>query len=85
MSGSIEERLDELQWESELRRQEPREIAAALPAGLSRRAILRSMAADLRSAPGKGDVVVRAWRTAAQAPHDAYLVVRYRLRRRSSR
>jgi hypothetical protein len=83
MSGSIEERLDELQRESEQRRRELREIAAALPAGLSRRAILRSMAADLRYAPGKGDVVVRAWHKAAKAPRQVYRVIRYRLRHRS--
>jgi hypothetical protein len=78
---SVEERLDELQRQSELRRRELREIAAQLPAGMSRRAILRSMAADFRHAPGKGDIVVRVWRKAARAPHEAFLAVRHRWRR----
>ncbi len=77
---SVEERLDELQRQSEQRRQELREIAAQLPAGLSRRAFLRSMAADFRHAPGKGDIVVRMWRKAARAPREAYLAVRHRWR-----
>jgi hypothetical protein len=77
---SVEERLDELQRQSEERRWELREIAAQLPAGMSRRAILWSMAADFRHAPGKGDIVVRMWRKAARAPRQAYLALRHRWR-----
>jgi hypothetical protein len=76
MGATIEERLDELQRESELRRRELREIAAQLPAGLSRRALLRSMAADFWHAPGKLDVVSRAARKAGRAPRRAFLAVR---------
>jgi hypothetical protein len=78
---SIEERLDELQRESELRRQELRELAAQLPAGVSRRAILRAVVADLAGAARNGTVVRRALGKAARTPAEAYRVVRYRLRR----
>jgi hypothetical protein len=81
--SSVEQRLDELQRLSEERRRDLREIAAELPAGLSRRAILRSMADDLLRAPDKADIVVRAWRKAARAPRETYFAVRYRWRRRS--
>jgi hypothetical protein len=80
--SSVEQRLDELQRQSEERRRDLREIAAELPAGMSRRAILRSMATDLLHAPTKGDIVVRTWRKAARAPRETYLAVRYRWRRR---
>jgi hypothetical protein len=77
---SVEQRLDELQRESERRRQELREIAAELPAAMSRRAILRAMAADFRRAPGRGDVVRRGFAKAAKAPRQLYLKIRYRVR-----
>lgn len=57
---SVEELLDDLQRESEQRRIELREIATQLPAAMSRRAILRSVAADVRRAPNKRDMVTRA-------------------------
>ena len=77
---SVEERLDELQRQSEQRRQELREIAAQLPAGLSRRAFLRSMAADFRHAPGKGDIVVPGVAQGGEGAREAYLAVRHRWR-----
>jgi hypothetical protein len=80
VSATVEERLDELQRQSEQRRQELTEIAAQLPAAVSRRAILRSMAADFRHAPGKGDVFRRALLKAARAPREAYLSIRHWLR-----
>ncbi len=64
----VEELLDELQQESEQRRVELREIAALLPAAMSRRAILRAVAADFRHAPDKGDVVIRALRKLGRGP-----------------
>jgi hypothetical protein len=78
---SVEERLDELQRQSEQRSRELREIAAQLPAAISRRALLKAVAADLRSAPGKADIVVRAWRKAVRTPGVAYRQIRYRQRR----
>jgi hypothetical protein len=77
---SLEDRLDDLQRESELRRRELREIAAELPAAVSRRAMLRAMARDFGRAPGKGDVFRRAATKAAKAPRQLYLTVRYRVR-----
>ncbi len=68
---SVEERLDILQRESEERRAELREIAAQLPAAMSRRAILRKIAADFRYAPQKGDVFIRAMRKIGRGPRIA--------------
>lgn len=81
--GSVEQQLDRLQRQSEERRQELREIAAQLPATMSRRAITRSVAADLRRAPNKGDIVTRAVRKLARAPHRTFLALRHSLRRRT--
>jgi len=64
---SAEARLDELQRESERRRAELREIAAQLPAAMSRRAILRSIVVDIRCAPNKGVIVKRAVRKLGRA------------------
>jgi hypothetical protein len=75
---SVEEQLDELQRESVRRRLELQEIAAQLP--LSRRAMLRSLAADLRHTPGKVDLFRRALLKAARALRDRYRLVLFRLR-----
>jgi hypothetical protein len=80
----VERQLDRLQRESQERRQELRRIAAQLPATMSRRAIIRSVAADLRGAPNKGDVVARAVRKLARAPRRAFRGMRHSLRRRAS-
>jgi hypothetical protein len=82
-AASVEAQLDELQRQSEQRRQELREIAAALPAVVSRRAMLRTMAVDLWHAPSKGGIVSGALRTAARAPLDAYRAVRHWTRQRT--
>jgi hypothetical protein len=71
MSRSIEERLDALQRDSELRREELREIAAALPAALSRKQLLRAIILDIRRAPRKGNLV-RAMIDAAKNPRELY-------------
>lgn len=55
----IERRLDELQHESQQRRRELQELAAALPAATSRRALVRSMAASVVAAPDKPLVAKR--------------------------
>lgn len=80
---SVEQQLDRLQRQSEERRQALREIAAQLPATMSRRAIIRSVAADLRRAPNKGDIVTRAVRKLARAPRRAFRGMRHSLRRRT--
>ena len=68
---TVEQLLDELQRESEHRRAELREIAAELPAAMSRRAILRGIAADVRNAPEKGAIITRAVRKIGRAPRFA--------------
>ncbi len=83
MSGSIEERLDELQRESEQRRQELREIAAELPAALSRRQLLRAIVVDIRQAPARGSIASRAVTKAARAPRKLYRSITVPLRTRS--
>jgi hypothetical protein len=60
--------LDRLQAESEARRAELREIAAQLPATVSRTALLRSMAVDLRHAPDKGMIARRGLRKIGRVP-----------------
>lgn len=77
----VEELLDELQRESEERRIELREIAAQLPAAMSRRAILRGVAADFRHASGKRDIVTRALRKIGRAPRTALNAIKSRARR----
>ena len=57
---SVEERLAELAAASDARRAELRAVLDDLPAALSRRALVRSAAVDLRHAPDKADVVRRA-------------------------
>lgn len=73
----IEDLLDELQRESERRRTELREIAAQLPAAMSRRAILRAFAADFRHAPDKGDIVTRALRKVGRGPRAAVNAIKH--------
>ena len=73
---SVEEQLDALQRESERRRAELREIAAQLPEALSRRAILRRIAGDVRHAPDKGDLAGRAVRKAGRTVRHAARTLR---------
>ena len=75
---TIEAQLEELQRESAARRRELQAIAAQLPAAVSRRAVLRTMAVDFRYAPGKADVLRRALLKLARAPRDAYRRIRSR-------
>jgi hypothetical protein len=63
--------LARLEAESEARRNELRAIAAQLPAALSRRALLRSMATDLRTAPNKPEIAWRLVRKLVRAPRAA--------------
>ena len=56
---TIEQRLSELEAASDRRRAELRAVLDDLPAALSRRALVKAAATDLRHAPGKGDIVRR--------------------------
>lgn len=57
--AEIEQRLHELQRESQERRRELLALAAALPEVTSRRALVRSMAASIVRAPNKPLVAKR--------------------------
>jgi C4-dicarboxylate-specific signal transduction histidine kinase len=76
--AAIEQRLDELQRESEARRAELRALAARLPAATSRRALVRSMASSVVHAPDKPLVAKRVMLKVARTPVD--LVRRSRAR-----
>ncbi len=64
---TIEQRLAELEAASDARRRELRAVLDDLPAALSRRALVRAAAADLRRAPGKTDVVWRGVKKAGRS------------------
>lgn len=57
--ADIEQRLAELESASDARRAELRAVLDDLPAALSRRALVKAAATDLRDAPEKTDVVLR--------------------------
>ncbi len=62
VGDDIEQRLTALEAASDARRAELRSVLDDLPAALSRRALVRAAAVDLRHAPGKADVVRRGAR-----------------------
>jgi hypothetical protein len=66
--AAIEQRLDELQRESEARRSELRALAAQLPEATSRRALVRSMASSVVHAPDKPQVAKRVLLKVARTP-----------------
>ena len=72
--------LEQLEAESNARRDELRRIAAELPAAVSRRALMRAMVADLRSSPDKGAVVRRGAAKVLRAPLHAAKRLQLRLR-----
>lgn len=72
--------LEELQAESAQRRRELMQLAADVPAAMSRRSLLRAAARDVRSAPNKGELVGRAGRKIARAPLAAARRIRRRFR-----
>jgi hypothetical protein len=76
--ATIEQRLDELQRESEQRRAELRALAAQLPEATSRRALVRSMASSVVHAPDKPQVAKRVFLKVVRTPVD--LVRRSRAR-----
>lgn len=78
VAAAIEARLDELQHESEARRRELREIAAALPQATSRRLLVTQMTRELVHAPDRVSVAKRALLKVARTPTDLYHRVRVR-------
>ena len=76
--AAIQERLDELQRESDERRAQLRALAAELPAATSRRALVRSMVAGIVDAPDKTLIAKRAALKVARTPSDLMRRVRAR-------
>ena len=64
------QQIDELREASRQREAELRDIAAELPAAVSRRAVLSAMARDLRSVPDRGSVAKRVVAKVARTPSD---------------
>lgn len=82
-SESMSAILDDLQRESDRRRAELRDIAAQLPATMSRTALLRAAVSSVYRAPNKPEMFGRAARKLARAPRAlARRVARGQLRRR---
>jgi hypothetical protein len=74
--------LDRLEAESNARRDELKAIAAQLPATVSRRALLRSVASDLKHSPNKGAIARRGLAKIWRAPLHAAKRLQLRLRNR---
>lgn len=72
VAAAIEARLDALQVESEQRRRELREIAAALPQATSRRVLVIQMTRELLTAPDRVSVAKRGVLKIARTPSDVY-------------
>ena len=72
--------LAQIEAEANARRDELRRIAAALPAAISRRSMLRSLGGDLLHAPNKGDIIRRAVAKLGRAPAAAIKRLRSRSR-----
>jgi hypothetical protein len=72
--------LEQLEAESNARRDELRRIAAELPATVSRRALVRAMIADFRASPNKGAIVRRGVSKLVDAPLHAAKRMQLRLR-----
>jgi len=71
VAAAIEARLDEMQRESEQRRRELRDIAAALPQATSRRLLVKQMTRDLLTAPDRVSVAKRGVLKVLRTPTDA--------------
>ena len=76
--AAIEQRLDELERESQARQAELRALAAELPAATSRRAYLRSMVTGMVEAPDKPQVAKRVALKIARTPVELVRRVRAR-------
>lgn len=77
-ADAVEQRLDDLQRESEQRRTELRTLAAQLPEATSRRALVRSMASSVIHAPDRPLVAKRLALKLARTPADLLRRVRCR-------
>jgi hypothetical protein len=73
-------RLDELETQSNARRDELKAIAAQLPEVISRRALVRAVIDDLRHSPQKGAIARRAAFKVTRAPMHAAKRVQVKLR-----
>lgn len=67
-SPDVLAQLDELERQSNERRAELQRLAAQIPAALSRRAVLRSIVADARRSPNKGEILRRGLAKVGRAP-----------------
>ncbi len=76
--AAIEARLGELEAASDARRAELRAVIDELPAAISRRGLITAAVADLRDAPNKGEIVVRATRKVGRIPGALWRRARHR-------
>jgi hypothetical protein len=84
-NATIEGRLIELEAASDERRRALRAVLDDLPAAHSRRSMLQALGTDLRHAPNKGDIAVRALRKAGRALRSLVYRVRRSVQRRVAR
>jgi hypothetical protein len=89
-NAELRRRIDEVQHELDMlraealeRRAEVRSMAEALPAALSRHALVMGMLRDVRHHPDKAGVARRALRKLGRAPRKAARITRDALRRRA--
>ncbi len=75
-----EREIEVLRREALERRAEVRALAEALPAAMSRHALVMGMLRDVRHHPDKGGVARRAARKLGRAPRKALRLVRDRVR-----
>ncbi len=74
-----EEQIEVLRAEALVRRAEVRSLAEALPAALSRHALVTKMLRDVRHHPDKRGVVQRGVRKLGRAPRKAVRLLRNKL------
>ncbi len=81
--AEVEQEIGVLRSEALARRAEVRAMAEALPAALSRHALVMGMLRDVRHHPDKSGVARRAFRKLGRAPRKAVRLTRDALRRRT--
>ncbi|HUF98863.1 MAG TPA: hypothetical protein VMM60_12110 [Ilumatobacter sp.] len=74
--AALEAQLDELQRESEARREELKALAAAMPEATSRRLLVKQMVSELVHAPDRTSVAKRAILKVLRTPTDLVRRVR---------
>jgi uncharacterized small protein (DUF1192 family) len=72
--------IEQLRHEALARRAEVRSLAEALPAAMSRHALVTGMLRDVRHHPDKGGVLRRSIRKLGRAPRKAARLVQQRVR-----